>query len=101
MTFDEAMAYIRKNPKRTVVRATTGMRVAWRFGREVVLTAGRGFIDYTPTDVDMAAVDWRPSITDLIEASSFGTPEAKVLRESVSDEDARRVVARAKQIGEA
>ena len=36
-----------------------------------------------------------PSIEELIEASSLGTPEAKALRASVSDEDARRVVERA------
>ena len=33
-----------------------------------------------------------PSIEDLIEASSLGTPEAKVLRDSVPAEQVRRVV---------
>lgn len=37
-------------------------------------------------------------IRDLIEASSLGTPEAKALRESVSDETAQRIVARAEEL---
>lgn len=34
----------------------------------------------------------------LVDRSSFGTPEAKVARASVSDEQAARVVARAKEL---
>ena len=37
-------------------------------------------------------------IRDLVERSSFGTDEAKAARESVSDEQAARVVQRARQI---
>ncbi len=40
-------------------------------------------------------------VDDLIEASSLGTPEAKAARASVSDDEARRVVARAKELGAA
>lgn len=58
MTFDEAMAAIRRNGTRTVARAATGMRVGWRFGREVVLTGGHRYIDFTPTRDDMQATDW-------------------------------------------
>lgn len=39
--------------------------------------------------------DDRERIAELIERSSLGTPEAKAARESVSDEDAARVLARA------
>lgn len=35
-----------------------------------------------------------------IEASSLGTPEAKALRDTVSDEHAARIVQRAKELGE-
>lgn len=38
------------------------------------------------------------SIRELVEASSLGTPESKAARESVSDETAQRVVARAKEL---
>jgi len=38
------------------------------------------------------------TIEELIEASSFGTPEAVALRATVSDEDARRCVARAGEL---
>lgn len=34
----------------------------------------------------------------LVDRSSFGTPEAKALRESVSDEEVARVIARAKEL---
>lgn len=37
-------------------------------------------------------------ITALVELSSFGTPAARAARQSVSDEDARRVVERSKQL---
>jgi hypothetical protein len=57
MTYDEAMASVYRNGKATVGRA--GMRIAWRFGRAVVLTIGNRFIDYTPTEDDMNAVDWQ------------------------------------------
>lgn len=61
VTFDEAMAKIRRNGRVTVRLGE--MTVAWRFGREVVLGApGRGkvqrFVDYTPTRDDMLATDW-------------------------------------------
>ncbi len=36
---------------------------------------------------------------DLIEASSLGTPDAVAMRAQVTDEQARRVVERAKEIG--
>jgi hypothetical protein len=39
-----------------------------------------------------------PSIGDLIEASSLGTPGAKALRESVPDEVVDRIMARAREI---
>ena len=42
----------------------------------------------------------RRTVAELIEAGSFGTPEAKALRESVSCEDAARVVARAKTLSD-
>ena len=46
----------------------------------------------------MSAVgDARKRIADLVDASSLGTPEAKALRASVSDEQAR-VVARAREL---
>lgn len=41
----------------------------------------------------------KPSIEDLIEASSLGTPEAKALRESVSPEAARAIVEASKRLG--
>ena len=41
----------------------------------------------------------RPTIDELIEASSLGTPEAKAHRESVPDEVARRIVERSREIG--
>lgn len=37
-------------------------------------------------------------IRDLIERGSFGTPEAKRLRESVSDEDVARVLRRVREL---
>ena len=37
-------------------------------------------------------------IRELIERSSLGTPDAKALRASVSDETARRIVERAKEL---
>lgn len=37
-------------------------------------------------------------IEDLIEASSLGTPAAKALRESVSEEEAQRIVDRVNQM---
>lgn len=37
-------------------------------------------------------------IKELVEASSLGTPEAKALRASVSDEQARRIVERAREL---
>lgn len=40
----------------------------------------------------------KPSIEDLVEASSLGTPEAKAARESVTDEQVARVVARMKEL---
>lgn len=58
MQYSEAMASIRKNGRRIVTRPG-GLRVAWRFGREVTLTGETTFIDYTPTDVDMGADDWQ------------------------------------------
>lgn len=56
MTYDEAMAVIRRTESRVVSRA--GLRVGWRFGRPVLLTGGRRFVDYTPTEEDMRADDW-------------------------------------------
>lgn len=38
------------------------------------------------------------SVEDLIERSSLGTPEARALRATVSDEDAARIVARSKNV---
>lgn len=40
-------------------------------------------------------------IDDLIEASSFGTPGAKALRDSVSPETVRKLTERARQTKEA
>lgn len=40
-----------------------------------------------------------PTIEELIERSSFGTPEAVAMRATVSDEAARRCVARARELG--
>ena len=37
-------------------------------------------------------------IEDLVERSSLGTPEAKALRATVSDEHAARIVARAREL---
>lgn len=56
MTYDEAMALIHRDGKRTVGRA--GMEIGWRFGRAVMLRDGQRFIDYTPTVDDMRACDW-------------------------------------------
>lgn len=39
-----------------------------------------------------------PDINSLIERSSFGTPEAKALRASVSEDAAKAVVARAREL---
>jgi len=39
-------------------------------------------------------------IEDLIERSSLGTPEAKALRATVSDEHAARIVARARELAQ-
>lgn len=68
MTFDEAMAYIRRNG--TVGVRLAGMTVVWRFGRPVVATSsgtapGRGerFIDYTPTLEDMRSREWEVAET--------------------------------------
>jgi hypothetical protein len=58
MQYVEAMASIRRNGRRVVTRPD-GPRVAWRFGREVLLTGSSGFIDYTPTRDDMTAGDWQ------------------------------------------
>lgn len=43
----------------------------------------------------------QPTIEDLIEASSLGTPDAVAMRAQASDEDARRCVARARALDEA
>lgn len=45
------------------------------------------------------AID-QPTIQELIDRSSLGTPEAKAARASVSDEQAARVVARAKELSD-
>lgn len=42
--------------------------------------------------------DYEPPILRMIEASSLGTPEAKALRASVSDEVAKKIVARSKEL---
>jgi hypothetical protein len=60
VTYDEAMAVIHRNGKRTVVRAD--MEIGWRFGRPVVLGKGARFIDYTPTRDDMYASDWHERV---------------------------------------
>lgn len=56
MTYDEAMNVVYRNGKQVVTRLD--MRVAWRFGRAVILGSGNTFIDYTPTEDDMRATDW-------------------------------------------
>lgn len=58
MTFDEAMDGIRRS-SRTAIRGGAGFEVGWRFGRPVMLGAGGGHIDYTPTRDDMTATDWQ------------------------------------------
>lgn len=67
-------------------------------GQIFVADCGRGCDDLRA--VSSAPIGDRPPIADLIEASSLGTPEAQALRESVSLEDARRVVERAKRMAE-
>ena len=62
MRYSEAMQTIRKNGRRVVVR--NGMRIGWRFGREVVLTGPTRFIDYTPTYEDMQADDWQVEVEE-------------------------------------
>jgi hypothetical protein len=64
VTFDEAMARIRRNG--TAAVRLGEITVVWRFGRPVVATSpgtgpGRGerFIDYTPTRDDMVSTDWQ------------------------------------------
>ena len=57
MTYDEAMAAIRRGPA-VVEVGRAGMRIRWRFGRPLVLRAEGGHIDYTPTREDMRATDW-------------------------------------------
>jgi hypothetical protein len=42
--------------------------------------------------------DDRPTIEELVERSSLGTPEAKALRESVSPEAAAAVVRRSREL---
>lgn len=49
-------------------------------------------------EVRHSAESDRGRIEDLIERSSLGTPEAKALRATVSDEHAARIVARAKEL---
>lgn len=57
MTYDQAMDAIYRHPKVVVRRGD--MRVSWRFGHEVILTAAGRHIAYTPTVDDMTATDWR------------------------------------------
>lgn len=60
MTYDEAMALLRKHPgKHIVIRpGIPGMGVAIRFGVPKVMMGPRSMIDYTPTLDDMRATDW-------------------------------------------
>ena len=50
------------------------------------------------SNFEVAEGDPRPDIEELIDRSSFGAPEAKAARASVSDEVAARVVARSKEL---
>ncbi len=56
--------------------------------------------DWTSTYEVHELVPVQPNITDLIEASSLGTPDAVAMRNRTTDAEARRVVARAREIGE-
>ena len=53
---------------------------------------------YRIADWVLAEVDRVPDISELIEASSLGTPGAKALRDSVSDERVQRVLDIADQV---
>ena len=53
---------------------------------------------YRVTDFVLAEVDRVPDISELIEASSLGTPGAKAARASVTDEQAQRAIDRANEI---
>lgn len=46
----------------------------------------------------MTAPDPQPTITDLLEASSLGSPDAKAARAQVSPEDARRLAERSREL---
>jgi hypothetical protein len=67
-----------------------------------VIVDGRGGVYGSPAEAREFALAlletanaYLPGIEQLIEASSLGTPEAKAARESVSEEDAQRIVDRA------
>lgn len=51
-----------------------------------------------PTRGGQSAENDAARIRDTIERSSLGTPEAKALRDSVSDEHAARIVKRAEEL---
>lgn len=54
-----------------------------------------------PTQHPASNSESRKRIEELVERSSLGTPEAKALRASVTDEEAARVVQRARELADA
>jgi hypothetical protein len=60
MNYEDAMAHINRRESRIVGRESAPrMHISWRFGRTVMLMRVPRFVDYTPTDDDMRADDWR------------------------------------------
>ena len=66
-----------------------------------LLNRREGFVVIEAESEDQAPWTECPSIDDLIEASSLGTPEAKALRQSVPDEAVDRIMARYREIRDA
>ena len=69
----------------------------WRAGDDLGLRTGAPEGEDTGEQVSGPQIGSQ-RIRDLIEASSFGTPEAKAARETVTDEQVRRVLARAEEL---
>ena len=77
VTYDEAMAAIRRRGHATVEVGRAGMRIRWRFGRPLVLRTEGGFIDYTPTYEDIHATDWEIITEPLPESWTVTRPRWK------------------------
>lgn len=73
------------------VKGANGHDVTWNY-----LVNNRSPL--TPTESASGTDRAERRIDELIEASSLGAPSAKAARESVSDEDAQRIIDRVNQI---